>query len=476
MKFPGFVGPSYTSQSRVADAERTVNFYPERLESPGAKARYALYPTPGVTTFATANEAPVRGLFVHEGRCFTVIGYRLYEVGSDGTLTHRGDVQIDPNPVTFATNGDGGNQLLVTSGDRAYALDLGSNALTEELASGAAFGGFLDGFFLALDAATSTLQISNLLDGTTWSASQIAQRTAGSDRWVSMIVAHREIWLFGSLTTEVWYNAGTAPFPFAPIPGAFLQHGILAPHSVAQLGSPVWLGQSKDGPGMVYQADGYAARRISDHALEFAIASYETVTDAIGWTYQEQGHSFYVLSFPTAQATWVYDAATQLWHERGYWDTNTATYAAWRPQYHAYAFGKHLVGDRSTGTIYEASVTKGSDVDGAAVRRMRRTPHVVNEQVQVFYKEFEIDMETGLGLATGQGVDPQVMLRISRDGGRTYGPERQASAGRQGQYRQRVVWTRIGAARDAVFEVTVSDPIVGWRLVDAYLTLEMGTH
>jgi hypothetical protein len=475
VRYQAFVGPSYTSQSRVADAERLVNLYPERMESPGAKAQYVLYPTPGVTTFATATEAPGRGLFAHEGRCFAVTGYRLYEPSSAGVLTNRGDVQLDTNPVTWATNGDGGNQLLVTSGDHAYVLDLSSHVLTEVLATGAAFGGFLDGFFLALDAATSTLQISNLLDGLTWSPSQIAQRTAGSDRWVSMVVAHREIWLFGSLTTEVWYNAGTAPFPFAPIPGAFLQHGILAPHSVAQLGSPVWLGQSKDGPGMVYQADGYAARRISNHALEYALSTYETLADAVGWTYQEQGHSFYVLTFPAAGATWVYDASTQLWHERGKWNTDTATYDAWRPQYHAYVFGKHLVADRATGTIHEASVTMGSDVDGAAIRRVRRAPHLTQEQRQVIYKEFEIDLETGLGLATGQGSDPQVMLRVSRDGGRTFGPERQASAGRQGQYRQRVSWTRLGAARDAVFEVSVSDP-TPWRIVDAYLTLEMGTH
>lgn len=476
MRFPNFVGPTYVSQSRVADAEELINHYVEVMETPGAKAQFVLYPTPGVDAFATAPEAPVRGLFVTAGRCFAVLGHVLYEVASTGVLTNRGTVVYDANPVTMQANGDAGNELFITSGDHGYILNLGTNVLTEVLASGATMGGFLDGFFLALDATTSTLQISNLLDGMTWSPSQIAQRTAGADRWVSMIVAHREIWLFGTKTSEVWYNAGTAPFPFAPIPGAFLEHGILAPFSVSQLGSsPMWVGQTKDGAGIVYQANGYNAQRVSTHAIEFAVQGFETLDDAIGWTYQDQGHSFDVLTFPSAGATFVYDAATQLWHKRAFWNTDTALFEAYRPQFHAYAFGKHLVGDRSVGAIYDMAITKGSDVGGAAVRRMRRAPHLVNEQTNIFYKEFTIDLETGLGLPAGQGVDPTVMFRMSRDGGRTYGPERWVSAGRQGQYRQRVCWNRLGRARDAVFEITMSDPIP-WRLVDAYVELEMGQH
>lgn len=477
MKYPYFVGPSYVSQSLVADAERSVNWYVEPLEAPGAKARFALYPTPGVTTFASASESPGRGLFAtDDGRLFAVIGHVLYESSSVGVLTTRGTVVFDSNPVTFCTNGDGGDQLFICSGDHGYIFDLNANTLTQVLASGARMGGFLDGFFLALDTTTSTLQISNSLNGLVWSPSQIAQRTAGADRWIAMAVVRREIWLMGSETSEVWYNAGSAPFPFAPIPGAFLEHGILAPFSIQPRGStPMWVGRTKDGAGVLYQGNGYAAQRVSTHAVELAVQGYDTATDALGWTYQDQGHSFYISTFPTAGATWGYDDATGLFHERGYWNTTTAQYEAWRPQFHAFCFGKHLVGDRSTGTIYEMSIANGFDVGGAAIRRMRRAPHLTQERLRTFYNSLELDMETGVGLATGQGSDPTVMLRWSDDGGRMWGNEHWTSAGAQGKYKTRVRWNRLGSSRDRVFEVVVSDP-VAWRIVDCYVNASVGTN
>lgn len=475
MKFPNFVGPAYTSQSPNVDCERTVNWYPEITEAPGAKANIVLYPCPGFESFADLSPGPVRALYAINGRTFAVSGYVFYEISTTGVATNRGSVAIDANPATISSNGDGGDQLFITSGDHGYCFDLTSNTLTTVLASGCTVGDFLDGFFLSLDTATATFRISDLLDGTTWDATQYAQRNTGADTWQAMQVVHREIWLLGSQTSDVFYNSGAFPFPFAPIPGAFIQQGTQSTFSLASLNqSLIWLSHNAQGSGMVMRSNGYTADRISTHAIEWAIQRYETIEDAQAFTYQEQGHNFYVLLFPSAKATWVWDMTTNLWHERGYWVSNDNQFDSIRVACHCHPHDNiSLVGNRLTGEVYRMSVSIATDVDGLGMRRQRRARGLSQDETWILYGQMQLDMESGLGLATGQGSDPQVMLRISRDGGHTWGNEYWASAGKIGQYSKRVVWNRLGRSRNAAFEVTVTDPIP-WRITQAFLTVRKG--
>ena len=469
MRFPNFVGPSYTSQSMNVDCERTMNFYPEVMESPGAKTNVVLYPTPGFTSFADLSPGPVKALFHMAGRTFAVSGYVFYEISSAGTSTVRGSVAQDANPATISSNGDGGNQLFITSGDVGYCYNLTTNTLTTVLTGGATMGAYLSGYFVCLDAATSTFRISAQFDGTTWDPTQFAQRTLGADPWESMHVMHSEIWLFGEQSSEVWYNSGAFPFPFAPIPGAFFQQGTLSAFSPAELvGTRVWLSHNAQGAGMVLRNNGYAAERISTHAVEYAMQGYATIADAQSFSYQEQGHAFYVLNFPTARATWVFDASTQMWHERGYWNAPLNSYDALRVGSFCHTTNQNLVGDRVTGLVYRMSITTATDVDGLGIRRQRRARAINDDDDWILYGQFQLDMESGLGLNTGQGSAPQAMLRISRDGGHTWGNEYWASAGAIGQFSKRVIWNRLGRARNAAFEVTVSDPIP-WRFTQAFL-------
>ena len=475
LTFPGFVGPSYVSQNLRAADQLCMNWYVERLEVQGEPFGSMLYPTPGCETLVSASESPVRALTEQNGRCFAGIGQTFYELNSSFALVSPayGTVARDANPASFAGVDLTGSQLFFTSGDKGYIYALGGTSISEVIASGAAQGAFLDGFFLALDSDTSTLKVSALNDGTTWEAAQVAQRTAGSDPWQAVVVVHRDIWLFGKQTTEVWYNAGTSPFPFAAIPGAFLEHGIVAPFSAKAIGNTVmWLGSSDDGAGVVYRANGYNAQRVSTHAVEYAIQGYMrqglVISDAVAFTYQEDGHVFYVLNFPEANATWVYDLATELWHERGTWDIDKTKFTAWRPQYHAFFNKKHVVGDRTLGTLYEMSIEKFSDAGGGPMRRVRRTPHLNIDNDYVVYDEFQVELQTGLGLTTGQGSDPQAMLRWSDDGGETWGNEHWVSAGKRGEYGTRAIWRRLGRGYDRVYELAVSDP-VPWRLIGAYI-------
>lgn len=480
MELAGFVGPSYVSQSPIADAEETINWYMEPVQAPSASARSALYPTPGVQTLGMGEAGPGRANFFLGGRQFAVIGAQFGEINSPGTLfTAHGSVATDGNPATISSNGDGGGQLFITSGGNGYLFELATDTFSTIafLAGKATMGDALDGYFLALDADNSTLYISDLLDGATWDPTQFAQRSIAPDPWVSMKVANRYIYLLGSETSEVWYDAGAFPFPFQPHPsGSLIQYGCAAPFSPEVLtGSLVWVASTVSGQGTVLRISGFTPEPISTYPLQVAFNSYTTIADGIGDTYDDLGHTFYILTFPTADVTWCWDAQVGVWHRRGTWVAEQNIFQAWRPLFHAFAFGEHRMLDRDTAAIYRMSSDIYTDVPDSAgdpreLRRLRRAPALVSENERVFFAYFELYMETGLGATTGQGSDPQVMLRMSNDGGKTWGPEQWRSAGARGEYGTRVRWLRCGSARKRVFEVVVSDPIP-WRILGAFVEL-----
>ncbi len=490
MRWPSFIGGSYQSQSLIVDIERTMNFYPEVIvptvqsfTSPvdlrGAKNQIVLYPTPGQQAWLSVSDIGARGLLTVNGRTHGVIGTTTYEFLSTATATSRGTVLQDTNPAQLSYNGASGNSLCLSSGAAVYSLNLTTNALAIVTGVPALQVGTLDGYCLAFDPVTAKVRLSNLNDATTWDPTQYMQRSTAPDPWKAMITADRtgsrEVWMIGEHTGDVYYDAGTFPFPLAPIPGAIFNWGTPAPWSLAAAGGEViWLGQNADGAGVVVAARGYTPQPISTRAVETAIATYRrtsTIADAEALTYLDQGHLFYCLKFPTANATWVCDRTTGLWHERGTWNAAQNRFDAWHPRVHTDAFGMHIVGEAGTGQLSSLDVTFGNEADGSAIRRLRIAPSLFSEHKQAVVRRLELMMEMGLGTATGQGSNPMVMLRVSRDGGKTWGNQRTASAGKIGQYLKRATWTRLGLSRDLVIEISVTDPIP-WRFIDCYVNHE----
>jgi len=479
----GFIGPTYQGDVPLADPEELINWYVMPVGSPSPTNRFVFEPTPGVETRITVAKTPIRALFqlpastLNGERGFFVAGNGFYEFFSDFSVTLRGTLSgVGPNPATISYNGDGGHQLLITSADMADVFDLNTNALTNVSGLAAFQGGMLDGYGLALDQLTSTLRLSDINDLSTWDPTQFAQRSIAPDPWKAMIVLYPRIYLFGSQTTEVWYDAGNFPFPFAPVQGILIQNGIEAPFSLAMIDNAIyWLTRSSNGTAQIYRMSGYNPERVSTNAVEDALTQYAQqgrIDDAVAWTYQLSGHQFYLLNFPSAGVTWVYDASLPPemgWHKRGTWITEDAMYDALRQQYHAFVFGKHLVGDRESGTIYELQNSYGTDVDDREIRRLRRTPLLTMEQQWIFFQQLQIFLEAGQGTLTGQGSNPVIMLRWSDDGGKTWGNTHFIETGQQGQYQTRAIIRRLGRSRNRVFELSVSDP-VPWKLVDAFLS------
>lgn len=472
--YPGALGPDHQSVSLMADHERTVNLYPQPVESASAPSPWVMLPTPGYRTLATVPQAPGRANFSENGRNFAIFGFAFWEYFADGTTILRGTVVADANPATITGNGDAGGQLFITSGDVGYCYDLATNTLSVVLPSGALMGAYLDGYFLALDATTSTLRVSNLLDGLTWNPTQIAQRIAGSDRWLAMYVVNRLIYLLGSATSEVWWNAGTAPFPFAPIQEAFSQHGIAASFSGAVDTSLTFLGRNQNGRGIVYRYQGYVPQRISTHAKEVAIQNFARMDDAVAGITQQQGRPVYVLTFPTADQTLAFDEGTNLWHARETWDPTTATAHAGRAMFFAALPNLSVSCDRLTGALLIIDPNVYTEADGTLIQRIREFPRLMVEAARFTVNRLQLIADVGIGLPTGQGSDPQIMLQIARDGGQTFGPERWRTLGPIGTFQTRVTWTQLGQARQFVPRVMVTDP-VPFRWTDLLVDVTRGT-
>jgi hypothetical protein len=482
MEYPHFVGGSASSSQPFHDGALTLNYYVEQAQGPGGKSRHVLMPIPGMETFATpAVPSDGRASFSMDGRAFVIIGATLYEELATGTLTTRGTVAVDHNPATITTNGDGGGQLLITSGGLLYIYDLTTDTLTSiPVAFTATIGGHLDGYFLVLDVTTSTFYISDLLDGTTWDPTQFAQRSIRPDPWVSMIVVGRYIWLLGEQTSEVWYNADAFPFPFAPHPSGLVPHGCAASFSPKVLsGLLFWVAASAEGHGQVMQAAGFTPSIVSTFAVQATIATASVISDAIGDTHEDSnGHSFYLLTLPNADLTFCYDATTtqdlppsMRWTSRATWISEDARFVAWRPLFHHFAFGHHLMLDRAGGTVYRMSPNVSADVEGRRIRRVRRPPALWQENAWVNVSSFEVHTQPGVGLTSGQGVDPQMSLRVSPDGGKTFGAERSRSMGKRGEYGARVRWVLCGRGRQWMPEIVVTDP-VPTPIVGASVTLK----
>jgi hypothetical protein len=473
--YAGFCGPSNPTQSLVADCERCVNLYPEKVEANAAPTGAALYPVPGWQHWSTTTDVGARAIFSTGGRTWAVIGGGFWELYATGEGTRIDAVAQDSYPATISYNGIAGGQLFITSGGNGYCYTLSSGAFAQVLTGDATMGGHLDGRFLAFCRSTGRVRFSNLNDGTTWGSETIYGflRGQAQDPWQTMLIRPPEIWLIGEQSGEVWYDSGAYPQPFAPISGAFFSTGVAAPFAAGIAGEYVtWLAQGEGGAGRMVAAKSYTPQPISNYAVETSLAGYArtaTLADAEVLAYEHQGHQFACFSFPQGGNCWVYDFSLGTWHERQSLNATTGLSGAWRPRVHGYAFGKHLVGERESGWISVLDTTICAEGDGTPIRRVRIPPPLYAKPgSRLRVDRFELLLEAGLGTVSGQGSDPRVALRTSPDTKR-WSTERLASAGKLGDYSRRVVWTRLGSSDKLwVPEITMTDPIP-WRISGADL-------
>ena len=320
---------------------------------------------------------------------------------------------------------------------------------------------FIEGWLVFNDTQTRTFFTNAPVPYTVnFQGAFYALKDSSTDNLITLHENNRELWLIGERTSEVWFNQGGANFAFSRLPGVGPQVGCAAVHSIARAGiSLVWLARNEQGQNIVVATDQYSFVRISTHAIEHALSQYPLVTDAIGYAYEEEGHSFYVLTLPTADVTWVYDFTSKFWHQRASWNTASGQFHRHRSSAFMNFANVRMVGDYLTGQIHQMSRSIYTDA-GNVLKCQRRTPHIWSPQARqrVFQAALQVEFTPGVGLQVGQGSNPQAMMRWSNDGGFTWSNEHWAGIGNAGATRNRATWRRLGRARDRVYELNFTDP------------------
>lgn len=449
------VGGSYQERSLPFDAQRSINLYP--VADPQGADTAALYGTPGLEEFEDLGADAIRGCFrAANERAFAISGSSFYEIFSNGTSTLRGTLDTGTGAITMADNGF---QLGICDGEFVYMFTYASNIFARvtdadlPLASGISF---IDGYFIIAEKDAGKFYISGLYDGTSWDSLDFASAESSPDQLVRATNFVGQLGLFGTNTLEIWRNTGDATFPFSRISGA-TQIGTISPYTVLSLDTSVfWVGNNDQGFGIVYKAQGFSPIRISTSPIEKILQAVSQPQDLRAWTYQEDGHVFYCITGSDLPTTLVYDLSTQLWHERAY--LNTGNLEQHLGISYMNAFNKHIIGSRIDGKLYEMSLDTYSDAGNPLLRRRVYT-HLIDELKPIRYSELKIGFETGVGLQSGQGSDPLVSLRISKDGARTWGDSYTTGLGAVGKYQAEASFRRLGIARQCTFEISVSDPV-----------------
>lgn len=490
------LGGTYVARSVNAAANRLVNLYAEALQE-GQTAAY-FQRTPGLRLLQNVGSGPVRGewTFSDKSSFYVVSGTNLYRLTSPtGTPQLLGAI-TGTGPVSMSDNGI---QLFIACNPDGFIYNQQTNVfqqITDPDFPGAVTVAFIDNYFLFNPPSGQQIWVTQLLDGTSVDPLDFSSVDGNPDGVKGLLVDHREAIIGGPNSTEFWYDAGLPDFPLARIQGAFMEIGWASPYGACKADNSVFfLSQDERGQGMIFRTNGYSPERVSTHAIEWQIQQYASISDAIFYSYQQDGHTFVVCIFPTGNATWVYDCATKLWHERGAW--NGVSYDRHRSNCQCNFNGTIIVGDFENGNLYALDLNTYDD-DGVVQRWLRSWRALApgtNDLKRQTHHSLQLNCQTGVGLngtcpdtlieiplltedgftitsedgidllvsvETVQGACPKVGLRWSDDGGHTWSNEHVASMGAIGKTGTRVFWRRLGMTdklRDRVYEIVGSNPV-----------------
>jgi len=448
-------GVGMQGKSPNVTAQKKINLYYE-IQPVGDETRVAIYGTPGLELFVDFGDTPVRGMYAPQWNNLLYVVHRgtLWEVNNSGTKTSRGTLSTTSGHVSISDNG---TQIIIVDGTYGYIWNTSTLAF-----SVITFGftilpttvTFESGRFIVNNNFTGQFFISSSYDGLTWNALDYATAESNPDSLIAVWSDHGEVVLFGDISTEFWVNTGAQDFPYSRLSGATAEWGLASAWSVAKFdNSLMLLAKNRMGEVIVGQINGYQIKRVSNNGLEYLINSYNSVSDATAFSYMLGGHPMYEISFPSAGYSWLYDGSTGIWSQL---QSNNMT--RHRVEKHAGFINKNIVSDYSSGKLYYLSGDVYSE-NGEILPFEIQGRHIASKQNLVSVSQFELVMETGVGVITGQGSDPQVILKISRDNGHTFGSELGKSIGAIGGYANRVVWRRLGSGRDIVLNLKITDPV-----------------
>lgn len=453
-----FASQSYQHASLPLSAQRVVNMYAES-QPKGAKSTSPILGCPGIVTEATLGDGPVRGFHVMDGTLYAVSGAFLYQVNADGTTVTLGGQISGINVVSMDDNG---TELVIVNGVNGYVWSAlaGFRIISDTSFNAADTVTFMDGFFLFNNSGTGQFFRSDLLDGTSYDGTAFTTAESQSDDLLAIRNHKQVLYALGRRTIELYGNVGAANFPFQRIPGTTVDRGVAGSFATTDEDESLFiLGNDRIG----YRLNGRSLQRISTHAIESrAWQNYSTVENVITFAYTWNGHKFIFYTFPNIAATWCFDVATNLWHERESHDRLGNSLGRWRGNCVENAYSRVYVGDAFSGKIGYLSNTTYTEF-GDNTRALAVSPPLHADGKRVFMPWFELDIETGVGLSSGQGSNPQVMLSVSDNGGRSFeSPEVWSTFGKQGEYKDPALfvrWDRLGQFFNRHVKIEISDPV-----------------
>ena len=442
----------FGKSTNVTSQER-LNCYIE-VQPMDDRAKVAIYGTPALTLFSSFGDTPVRGIYAHGDFVYLVHRGTLYEVNNAGVTTERGTIGTTSGKVYFADNGV---QLMLIDGTNGYIFNFNTLVFTQIVSAGflgAASLTWMDGYFIVGVPNTQRFQISALYDGLTWNALDYSSAEANPDNIIRVFADNSNLYLFGAISTEFWSNTGATDFPYARISGGATEWGCASANSVVKYDNSVaFLAKNRMGQVMIARMNGYQPQKISTPELDYIINNYLSVEDTSCFSYLLGGHPMLQVNFPTGGESWLYDGLSQAWSK-----LKSYNITRHRAEMGVNYLNKILVTDYTNGNLYRLDASAYTD-NGDPLEFELITRHVANDDLRLIVSKLQIDMESGVGLVSGQGSNPQVMLSVSKDGGHTWGTEQWCSLGAIGKFLSRVIWRRLGVGRDFTFKIRITDPV-----------------
>lgn len=445
------LGLGIQSKSPNVTAQKRINFYLEFI-SDADKTRVVAYGTPGLTEFGDLGDTPIRGMHPFGLYIYVVHRDTFWRIDSSGTAVSKGTLDTSQGRVSMDDNG---TQIKIATGTSGYIYNTLTDTFTQ-ISDGDYPGGdtvtFLDGYFIVNRPSTGQFWISASYDGLSWDALDFATAESNPDNLVRVYRNSGQLVLFGDVSTEFWNNTGALDFPYSRTTS--IECGLAARWSVANFDSGlIFLAKNRMGEVQVVTLNGYTPTIVDTADLSHLINNYTSVSDATGFSYMHDTHPFYQLNFPTAGESWLYDGKSNCWSQlKGYNITRH------RAEMGVTYDNGTVVSDYSNGLMYNIDGDEYTD-NGDAIISELIGKHVVSDLERLTIDELQIDLEAGVGLATGQGSDPQIMLQVSTDNGHNFGREKWRSMGRAGEYMTRARWTRLGQGRNFTFKIRISDPV-----------------
>lgn len=456
MKAPLF-GLGLQSKSKTVTAKLLTNMYLE-VRPEGEKNRIVAYGTPGLDTFVYLGSGMPRGglSFDPGDKLYAAHGHTLWEIDNAGAKTNRGTLLTGSGRCSLAHNGV---QVMIVDGTYGYIFNTGTNVFAQitdvDFPTNPQTVTYQDQYFIVNKGNSNQFYISALSNGTAWAALDVGSAESNPDDLIAVFADSSELMLFGALSTEFHQDTGAADFPYQRIPGAATEWGLAARWSLAKFDNSIaYLAKNRMGQVMVAKLNGYLPQRISTPDIDSEINGYTITSDASAYSYMLDGHPMYQINFPSAGRSWLFDGLTGFWHRVKGWNLERHR-GEWAVEF----LGSLIVADYNDGWLYRMNPDTYTD-NGQPIESEIISENISSPDLERFVIDrLRIDLESGVGLATGQGSDPQISLSVSRDNGNTYGAEMFRPMGAVGKNRYRVEWRRLGLVEQAVFKLRITDPV-----------------